>query len=164
MNHNRKRSIFVWILVLLFLVFLLFPFYWMFVTSVKTDAEIYASPLVYWPKEVIWTTYGKLFGYFNFLRYMKNSLVVAVVTMLLSLCVSLLAAYAFSRYQFRGRKLLMCIFLSNNMFPTVLLMIPLYSIMRQIGLLYTPSGCCRDLSGTSRFPWRRRPWWTGAAG
>lgn len=68
MNHNRKRSIFVWILVLLFLVFLLFPFYWMFVTSVKTDAEIYASPLVYWPKEVIWTTYGKLFGW-GFIRY-----------------------------------------------------------------------------------------------
>ena len=138
MNHNRKRSVLVWILVLLFLVFLLFPFYWMFVTSVKTDAEIYASPLVYWPKEVVWTTYKKLFGYFNFLRYMKNSLVVAVITMILSLSVSLLAAYAFSRYQFRGRKLLMCIFLSNNMFPTVLLMIPLYSIMRQIGLLYTP--------------------------
>ena len=56
MNHNRKRSVLVWILVLLFLVFLLFPFYWMFVTSVKTDAEIYASPLVYWPKEVVWTT------------------------------------------------------------------------------------------------------------
>ena len=110
MNHNRKRSVLVWILVLLFLVFLLFPFYWMFVTSVKTDAEIYASPLVYWPKEVVWTTYKKLFGYFNFLRYMKNSLVVAVITMILSLSVSLLAAYAFSRYQFRGRKLLMCIF------------------------------------------------------
>ena len=88
--------------------------------------------------EPILTTYKKLFGYFNFLRYMKNSLVVAVITMILSLSVSLLAAYAFSRYQFRGRKLLMCIFLSNNMFPTVLLMIPLYSIMRQIGLLYTP--------------------------
>ena len=99
MNHNRKRSVLVWILVLLFLVFLLFPFYWMFVTSVKTDAEIYASPLVYWPKEVVWTTYKKLFGYFNFLRYMKNSLVVAVITMILSLSVSLLAAYAFSRYQ-----------------------------------------------------------------
>ena len=114
MNHNRKRSVLVWILVLLFLVFLLFPFYWMFVTSVKTDAEIYASPLVYWPKEVVWTTYKKLFGYFNFLRYMKNSLVVAVITMILSLSVSLLAAYAFSRYQFRGRKLLMCIFLSQS--------------------------------------------------
>ena len=123
-----------------FLLFLLFPFYWMFVTSVKTNAEIYANPLVYWPKEFTWATYEKLFGYFDFLKYMKNSLIVAVLTMLLSLLVSTLAAYAFSRYNFPGRKVLMAMFLSNNMFPTVLLMIPLYSIMRQLGLLYTPGG------------------------
>lgn len=138
MKYNLRRTVFVWMLVLMFLAFLLFPFYWMFVTSVKTGSEIYASPLVYWPEHVIWTTYGKLFGYFDFLKYMKNSLVVAALTMFISLFVSLLAAYAFSRYQFWGRKLLMGIFLSNNMFPTVLLMIPLYSIMRRMGLLYTP--------------------------
>jgi len=124
----------------LFLVFLLFPFYWMFITSVKTSAEIYATPLVYWPKELTWATYEKLFGYFDFLKYMKNSLIVAVCTTVLSILVSTLAAYAFSRYDFKGRKALMAVFLSNNMFPTVLLMIPLYSIMRSIGLLYTPWG------------------------
>ena len=124
----------------LFLVFLLFPFYWMFVTSVKTSAEIYATPLIYWPKELTWATYEKLFGYFDFLKYMKNSLIVAVCTTALSILVSTLAAYAFSRYDFKGRKVLMAVFLSNNMFPTVLLMIPLYSIMRSIGLLYTPWG------------------------
>ena len=123
-----------------FLIFLLFPFYWMFVTSVKTNAEIYANPLIYWPRELTWATYEKLFGYFDFLKYMKNSLIVAVFTMILSLFVSTLAAYAFSRYSFPGRKVLMAVFLSNNMFPTVLLMIPLYSIMRQMGLLYTPGG------------------------
>ena len=123
-----------------FLIFLLFPFYWMFVTSVKPNAEIYANPLIYWPREFTWATYEKLFGYFDFLKYMKNSLIVAVCTMILSLFVSTLAAYAFSRYNFPGRKVLMAVFLSNNMFPTVLLMIPLYSIMRQLGLLYTPGG------------------------
>lgn len=123
-----------------FLIFLLFPFYWMFVTSVKPDAEIYANPLIYWPKNFTWATYEKLFGYFDFLKYMKNSLIVAIFTMILSLFVSTLAAYAFSRYNFPGRKVLMAVFLSNNMFPTVLLMIPLYSIMRQMGLLYTPGG------------------------
>lgn len=123
-----------------FLVFLLFPFYWMFVTSVKPNAEIYATPLIYWPREFTWATYEKLFGYFDFFKYMKNSLIVAVCTMILSLIVSTLAAYAFSRYNFPGRKVLMAVFLSNNMFPTVLLMIPLYSIMRQMGLLYTPGG------------------------
>lgn len=126
--------------VVLFLVFLLFPFYWMFVTSVKPDAEIYANPLIYWPRHWTWATYEKLFGYFNFLKYMKNSFVVAVLTMAVSLVFSTLAAYAFSRFQFKGRKMLMGLFLSNNMFPTVLLMIPLYSIMRSLNLLYTPGG------------------------
>ena len=69
---------------------------------------------------------------------MKNSLIVAVITMLLSLTVSTLAAYSFSRFRFPGRKPLMMLFLTNNMFPTVLLLIPLFTNMRKLGLLYTP--------------------------
>ena len=70
---------------------------------------------------------------------MKNSLIVASVTSIVSLTVSTLASYAFSRYRFIGRKPLMFLFLSNNMFPTVLLLIPLYAIMRKLGLLYSHS-------------------------
>ncbi len=136
-KFNAKKQLGIWLLVIAFLVFLIFPLYWMFVTSVKTDAEIYANPLIYWPKHIVGDTYERLFGYFDFLHYMKNSLIVAVAAMLISLTVSLLAAYAFARYQFKGKRILMCVFLSNNMFPTVLLMIPLYSIMRNLGLLYS---------------------------
>ena len=136
-KFNAKKQLGIWLLVIAFLVFLIFPLYWMFVTSVKTDAEIYANPLIYWPKHIVGDTYERLFGYFDFLHYMKNSLIVAVAGMLISLTVSLLAAYAFARYQFKGKRILMCVFLSNNMFPTVLLMIPLYSIMRNLGLLYS---------------------------
>lgn len=132
-----RKQLGIWLLVILFLVFLIFPLYWMFVTSVKTDGEIYANPLVYWPSRMISDTYERLFGYFDFLHYMKNSLIVAAAAMVISLTVSLLAAYAFARYSFKGKRILMCVFLSNNMFPTVLLMIPLYSIMRNLGLLYS---------------------------
>lgn len=69
---------------------------------------------------------------------MKNSFIAAALTTIVSLTASTLAAYAFSRYRFKGRRILMAVFLSNNMFPTVLLLIPLYSIMRKMGLLYTP--------------------------
>ena len=69
---------------------------------------------------------------------MKNSFIVASITTVVSLTASTLAAYAFSRYRFKGRKFMMALFLSNNMFPTVLLLIPLYSIMRNLKLLYTP--------------------------
>jgi len=121
-----------------YLIFLLFPFYWTFVTSIKPENELYSSIVTYWPNMATFESYKKLFVNFNFLKPMINSLLVAAVTTIVSLTVSLLAAYAFSRYRFKGRKALMTMFLTNNMFPTVLLLIPLYAIMRNIGILYTP--------------------------
>ncbi|EJF40479.1 ABC transporter, permease protein [Clostridium sp. MSTE9] len=120
------------------LLFLLFPFYWTFVTSIKPKSELYGSVVTYWPQNVVFDSYHKLFVDFNFIKPMGNSLLVAGVTTLVSLLVSMLAAYAFSRFRFPGRKIFMIMFLTNNMFPTVLLLIPLYSIMRSMGILYTP--------------------------
>jgi len=120
------------------LAFLLFPFYWTFVTSIKPESELYGQTVTYWPQRATFDSYAKLFLEFKFLKPMANSLVVAAATTTISLTVSLLAAYAFSRYRFKGRKFLMTLFLTNNMFPAVLLLIPLYAIMRKIGILYTP--------------------------
>ena len=122
------------------LIFILFPFYWTLVTSLKPQDELYGMVVTYLPKSITLESYRKLFTTtVNFLAAIKNSFVVAAATTLVSLTASTLAAYAFSRYQFAGRKLLMCTFLCNNMFPTVLLLIPLYSIMRKMGLLFTPA-------------------------
>ena len=131
-----RRLFTLYIPLLLILLFILFPFYWTFITSIKPEAELYGA-VTYWPKEIIWDSY-KITTTVNFLDAMKNSFVVAAATTIVSLTASTLAAYAFSRYRFVGRRAMMALFLSNNMFPTVLLLIPLYSIMRKIGLLYTP--------------------------
>lgn len=134
-----SRFFSLWLVLILLMIFLLFPFYWTFITSVKSEAELYGKVVTYWPKAFTFQAYRKLFTTtVNFFSAMKNSLIVATITMLVSLTASTLAAYAFSRYRFTGRKFLMCLFLSNNMFPTVLLLIPLYAIMRKMGLLYTP--------------------------
>ena len=137
---KAAKNIIFSVVIALFLLFLLFPFYWMIITSFKPRAEIYLRPITYWPTNFTLDTYRKLFGHYNFMLYISNSFIVAACTMALSLVVSTLAAYAFCRYEFRGRKFLMGLFLSNNMFPTVLLMIPLFSIMRQLNLLYTLGG------------------------
>ncbi len=141
MRENKRfssRFVSLYLPLFVMLVFLLFPFYWMFVTSLKTDTELYGSMVTYWPKMPTADSYRKLFTDFNFLNPMGNSLIVAISTTIISLAVSTLAAYAFSRFRFRGRKGFMMLFLTNNMFPTVLLLIPLYSIMRSLNLLYTP--------------------------
>lgn len=138
-KSNNILTIFtVWLPILVILVFLLFPFYWTFVTSIKPESELYGATVRYWPQHPTFESYKKLFVEINFLRPMRNSFLVALSTTLVSLFTSTLAAYAFTRYKFPGRRFLMAMFLTNNMFPVVLLLIPLYSIMRKMGLLYTP--------------------------
>lgn len=134
-----KKILGLYLPLLVFLLFILFPFYWTFITSVKAESELFGMVITYWPKTFTWDSYKSLFTTtVNFLDAIKNSFIVASATTVLSLTVSTLAAYAFSRYRFTGRKILMSAFLCNNMFPTVLLLIPLYSIMRKMDLLYTP--------------------------
>ncbi len=133
-----KRFFLLYLPLALLLLFILFPFYWTFITSVKPESELYGA-VTYWPRAIQWESYKALFTTtVNFFSAMKNSFIVAACTTLLSLTASTLASYAFSRYRFKGRRFMMAMFLSNNMFPTVLLLIPLYSMMRKLGLLYTP--------------------------
>ena len=133
-----NRLLTLYLPLIMILLFILFPFYWTFITSVKPDTELYGA-VSYWPSVILWDNYKELFTTtVNFFNAMKNSFIAAALTTVLSLTASTLAAYAFSRYRFAGRRFLMAMFLSNNMFPTVLLMIPLYTIMRTLGLLYTP--------------------------
>jgi multiple sugar transport system permease protein len=139
LKQKLGRIFLLWVPLVVFLVFLLFPFYWTFVTSLKLPEELHSLKVIYWPQNPSFQAYSHLFGQYNFLHPMKNSLVVAVITTLISLSVSTLAAYAFSRFRFVGRKPLMVLFLTNNMFPTVLLLIPLFTIMRKMGLLYNPA-------------------------
>ncbi len=139
LKQKLGRVFLLWVPLVLFLLFLLFPFYWTFVTSLKLPEELHSLKVIYWPQNPSFQAYSHLFGQYNFLHPMKNSLVVAAITTLISLTVSTLAAYAFSRYRFVGRKPLMVLFLTNNMFPTVLLLIPLFTIMRKMGLLYNPA-------------------------
>ncbi|RKD35207.1 carbohydrate ABC transporter permease [Lacrimispora algidixylanolytica] len=137
---DMKKIFCVYLPLIVILLFILFPFYWTLITSVKPEDELYGTVVTYWPRAFTLESYRKLFTTtVNFFGAIKNSFLVATMTTLVSLTASTLAAYAFSRYQFAGRKILMCTFLCNNMFPTVLLLIPLYSIMRKMGLLYTPT-------------------------
>lgn len=142
MQHKRtpmQNFLLLYLPLFVILLLLLFPFYWTFVTSIKPESELYGSVVTYWPNNVTFESYRKLFVDFNFLKPMGNSFVVATITTLITLTVSMLASYSFSRFRFAGRKAFMVLFLTNNMFPTVLLLIPLYAIMRNMGLLYTPA-------------------------
>lgn len=123
--------------VLAIVLFALGPYVWMVLTSLKTDADIAAFPVRYLPTEWTLQHYRMLLAKTSFSGNLINSLIVALGAVVLGLSVSVPAAYAFSRFRFHGRKFLMTQFLVINMFPIVLIIIPLFVLMRQLGLIDT---------------------------
>ncbi|MCB8822217.1 carbohydrate ABC transporter permease [Microvirga rosea] len=113
------------------------PFVWMLMTSVTPQARLAALGVAVTPVDWSFENYIRLVSRTSFLGNMWHSLVVAAGTMVLGLIVSVTAAYAFSRFRFPGRRLLMLQFLLVNMFPVVLLILPLFVMMRRLGLLDT---------------------------
>jgi multiple sugar transport system permease protein len=116
------------------------PYAWMVLTSIKPTVEIARFPVVYLPDAPTLSHYADLFARTTFPDNLLDSLLVAVSACALGLGLSVPAAYAFSRFGFVGRRFLMTQFLTINMFPIVLMIIPLFVAMRALGLLDTVLG------------------------
>ena len=123
--------------VLIVLAFALAPFVWMLLTSVKPNADLAVFPVQYLPSRLTVEHYQTLIQRTSFAANLLNSLVIACGAVVLGLATSVPAAYAFSRFRFLGRRILMTSFLVINMFPIVLLIIPLFVLMRTLGLIDT---------------------------
>jgi multiple sugar transport system permease protein len=123
--------------VALILGFALIPFLWMMLSSFRPEADLTRSPLRLLPDTVTLANHIELLRRTTFLQNLRDSLIVAAGAVVLGLGLSLPAAYAFSRFRFRGRSVLLVQFLAINMFPVVLLILPLFILFRQFGLLDT---------------------------
>lgn len=117
------------------LVFTLGPYLWMALTSLTAEDQLFTrGPSIF---DLVWSNYERLFANVGFARNMLDSLIVASGTVVVGLALSVTAAYSFSRFEFRFKRLLLLQFLLINMFPLVLLILPLFVLMRQLGLLDT---------------------------
>jgi multiple sugar transport system permease protein len=123
--------------VALILGFALVPFLWMMLSSFRPESDLTQSPLHILPDTLTLANHIELLQRTTFLQNLRDSLVVATGAVVLGLGLSLPAAYAFSRFRFPGRSVLLVQFLAINMFPVVLLILPLFILFRQFGLLDT---------------------------
>ena len=132
------------ILVIIVCIFALFPFIWMISTSFKTNSEIYTAAPTFVPKHPTMDGYTSMFttetATFNFKQWAANSIFVAFLTTIFSMIIAVLGGYGISRYRFKGRGALSYIVLTTQVLPGSLLMIPLYIIMSNLGLLNTKIG------------------------
>ena len=131
-----------WVYLGLLAVFSLLPMAWMLITSIKTQFAAIQFPPEWIPSHPTLDAYAELLSPSReigrvFLRYLLNSLWVSTATTVLGVIVAVPAAYAFSRFRFPGRNLLFYAVLLRNMFPAVVFLMPLFIMMRWLGLVNT---------------------------
>lgn len=114
------------------LFYCLFPFYWAIVSSLKTGTSLFK--VEYIPDQIQFENYKNIFIEQNFAQSLWNSFLVATSTVLISLALSILAAFALSRVSFRGRSALLMTILSISMFPQIALLSGMYELIRWMGL------------------------------
>jgi ABC-type glycerol-3-phosphate transport system permease component len=114
---------------------ILAPFLWMISTSLKDPAEVVLRDPTIIPQSFAVQNYADAFNRGNFGRYIVNSVVVALAVTFLSLVLATLSGYAFARFRLFGGKAILLGILATQMFPAILLAIPLYILIRNLGLL-----------------------------
>lgn len=116
------------------------PFLWMVSTSFKTTAEILKFPPTWIPHLFTMQNYVELFKAVDFIHPLYNSLIIAVVSVVLSIIVCSLAAYAFSKFHFTGRDKIFMVLLGTMMVPGVVMQIPTFLLMKSMGLINSYTG------------------------
>jgi ABC-type glycerol-3-phosphate transport system permease component len=122
----------VCVVLLLFVV--LWPAYWMLITSLKTNTEILTVPPTLIPLKPTIDSYRTLFQT-SFLKYLSNSIIVSVITVVISTIFGTLAGYSLSRFNYPGKKYIGRIILFSYLFPGVLLMVPMYVLASRLNML-----------------------------
>ena len=111
----------------------LFPFYWMIISSLKTLPEYRESVPTLWPRVIVWRNYAEAFTTANLGRLFLNTAYVGVVSTLLSLVITVLSAFAFARLEFKGKDTLFGALLATMMIPGELFTITNYATVTQLG-------------------------------
>lgn len=139
MNLRARRRLSDWLLNTLlvgFTVVVLFPFYWLLVSSLKTQDQLFQIPPLWIPTAPTFDNFVRLFQG-RFPVWFQNSAVVASATTLLGLTLAALAAYSFSRFPFPGNRALSTIFLFIQLFPVAVVVIPLFILWTNLKLTNT---------------------------
>jgi multiple sugar transport system permease protein len=137
-RRKRLQKVAIWITIAVVLVLFVFPIYWLFGMALKQNVQITS-----WPPQFVFRPTLENFDYILFssgtpyLRYLRNSFLVALATTALTILAGGLGAYSLSRYRFRGRGLFMFWVLTARILPPVAIGIPLFLIIRNLGLLDT---------------------------
>lgn len=137
---HGKKNIILNIAAIGVLVALLFPLYWIVVTSLKTEQEIFRIPPTLFPEMFNLKSYAAQLdsGDFNMFRSFANSMVIAMGSMVLAVVLAVPASYGIAKYNFKGRRIMLLGFMVTQMLPVSVLLTPMFIMFRNIHAYNTP--------------------------
>jgi ABC-type glycerol-3-phosphate transport system permease component len=149
-RRTKRPGWWIVALVLAALAFLwVFPFIWMVSASLKTSGEIFLGGLGLVPEVVQWENYSRAWTDGRFGSYLRNTVIVTVVTTVIVVVRCALAGYVLGRYRFPGSRLIIGIFVATIFVPTGYTIIPIVKVSLELGLLNTMAGMILALSGAA---------------
>lgn len=120
-----------------YVLFALFPLFWLLKIAVTPGQLLYTEGTALWPSRMTWENFETVLFFSDFVAYFANSLLVSLGTAVAVTLIAAATGYAFSRFDFRGKRLVMFIMLLTQMFPLLMIIAPIYRIMGVFGLLNT---------------------------
>lgn len=135
--RERLQKAITYGIVIIMAIAYIFPLYWLVVTALKTDVEIFQQPPPIFPPDPQWHNFHASTTYIPFWRYMWNTIAISGLTVLGTVLSCTFIAYGFARVQWPGRNIVFLVYLSTIMLPSQVTLIPLYLIFRQLGWVGT---------------------------
>lgn len=139
--NTRRTSvghrIMLFVFAFLLFVLIVFPFYWIILSSFKNFLEIFEVPVRFLPKRLNFTNYVEVFTEYHIGTYLMNSVVITLITVALTTTISTMASFSLTRLQFKGSKGFVKFLQMSQMFPVVVILVPLYLMCTKMGLVGT---------------------------
>jgi alpha-1,4-digalacturonate transport system permease protein len=133
--RRRIETVGLWLLLAAGAAIMIFPIYWMFATAIRPRDEIFNGDVSLLPTGWIWSNFGAAMSRMPFLSWTWNSIVIAVVAVVITVSLNLLCGYAFAKFRFAGRDILFIAVLSALMIPIQVIIVPLFLVVADLGLL-----------------------------
>lgn len=140
-KKQKAANITALILIIMLALMVLFPLWWIFRTSLMTNSEVYAYPPSMLPSKWLFSNYAETLKIFKFWKYLSNTMIIIIPSILGGTLTATLAGYAFARLEFRGKKFLFTLCVGSMLLPTMVTLIPLYIMWTRglnIGDSYLP--------------------------
>ena len=136
-QKNNFRVAIKYFLLVIFAIITVFPFYWMISSSLKSGFEVIQTPPTMLPEKVMWSNYSTAFSMAPFGRYFINTIIVTVLSIVSTVVISILSAFAISHLEYKGRDLIFSIFIASMMIPGEVLIVNNFKTISNLGMIDT---------------------------